>query len=131
MASTITIIVRWIEMPFDINNPPEKIRKLSDKLQRQWIYVFNNCWDGDPDEKKCHMQAWGVVKKSRGASEEEDDESFMDVGMAMGCGCTQMGDCGCTHQNSMLPTASECIVREIRNATKDVEDALRCRRLSG
>jgi len=51
-------------MPFDPNNPPDKIRKLSPKKQRQWVEVFNSCWKKYKDDKKCHMMAWGVVKKA-------------------------------------------------------------------
>lgn len=51
-------------MPFDLNNPPDKIRKLSPKKQRQFFHVYNSCWEKNADEKTCHMQAWGVVKKT-------------------------------------------------------------------
>jgi cation transport regulator ChaB len=51
-------------MPFDIKNPPEKIKKLSEKKQRQWIHVFNSCWDKNKDDALCHKMAWGAVKKS-------------------------------------------------------------------
>ena len=52
------------EVPFDPNNPPSKLKNLSDKKKRQWVHVFNSCYKKNPDEKKCHMQAWGTVKKS-------------------------------------------------------------------
>jgi hypothetical protein len=51
-------------MPFDPNNPPAKLSKLSPKKQRQWVHVFNSCYSKTPDDKKCHMMAWGAVKKS-------------------------------------------------------------------
>ena len=51
-------------MPYDINNPPEKLRKLSDKKKRQWVSVFNSCYDKHGDEARCHKMAWGVVGKS-------------------------------------------------------------------
>ena len=51
-------------MPFDPNHPPKKLRKLSPKKQRQWCEVFNSCWEKYHDDKKCHMMAWGVVKKA-------------------------------------------------------------------
>jgi hypothetical protein len=51
-------------MPFDPNNPPSKLDKLSDKKKRQWVHVFNSCYKKNKDDKKCHMQAWGAVKKS-------------------------------------------------------------------
>lgn len=49
-------------MPFDPKNPPEKIRKLSDKKQRQWVHVFNSCFSEHHDDEKCHKMAWGAVK---------------------------------------------------------------------
>ena len=50
-------------MPYDVDNPPEKIRDLSPKKQRQWVSVFNSCWEEHHDEAKCHAMAWGVAKK--------------------------------------------------------------------
>ena len=55
-------------MPYDIDNPPSKLDKLSDKRKRQFIEVFNSCFEKHHDDKKCHMMAWGVVKK---ASQDE------------------------------------------------------------
>lgn len=102
-------------MPFDPNNPPSKLKNLSDKKKRQWVHVFNSCYKKHKDDKKCHIMAWGSVKKS-----------------ASSCGCTQMGDCGCTHPHSMLPTDSERILKELRSITKEIEAAnvARRRRLS-
>jgi hypothetical protein len=51
-------------MPFDPNNPPSKLKNLSDKKKRQWVHVFNSCYEKSKDDKKCHIQAWGTVKKS-------------------------------------------------------------------
>jgi hypothetical protein len=51
-------------MPFDPNKPPAKLKNLSDKKKRQWIHVFNSCYKKNKDDKKCHMMAWGSVKKS-------------------------------------------------------------------
>lgn len=52
-------------MPYDPSHPPEKVKHLPPKKQRQWISVFNSCWDRNPgDEAKCHAMAWGVVKKA-------------------------------------------------------------------
>jgi len=55
-------------MPYDPNNPPKKVRKLSGKKQRQWVHVFNSALSGGADEASAHAQAWGAVKK------EEDVE---------------------------------------------------------
>ena len=51
-------------MPFDPNNPPAKVKGLPAKKQKQWVEVFNSCWEKNKDDKKCHMIAWGVVKKA-------------------------------------------------------------------
>ena len=49
----------------------KKLNKLSAKKQRQWVHVFNSCWERNPgDEKKCHMMAWGVVKKASSVNRE-------------------------------------------------------------
>jgi cation transport regulator ChaB len=51
-------------MPYDINKPPAKIKKLPKKKQRQWIKVFNSASDRGADEGSAHAQAWAAVKKS-------------------------------------------------------------------
>lgn len=51
-------------MPFDPDNPPDKVSKLSEKKQRQWVHVFNSCWEKHKDDGKCHAMAWGAVKKA-------------------------------------------------------------------
>ena len=51
-------------MPFDPDNPPEKVSKLSAKKQRQWAHVFNSCFEEHGDDALCHKMAWGTVKKS-------------------------------------------------------------------
>lgn len=51
-------------MPYSLSNPPDKIRKLPAKKQRQWIHVFNQALDSGDDEGTAHAKAWGVVKKS-------------------------------------------------------------------
>ena len=54
-------------MPYDVKNPPDKIKKLSPRKQRQFIHVYNSCWDKDKDEGKCHAMAWGTVKRQHHA----------------------------------------------------------------
>lgn len=103
-------------MPFDPNNPPSKLKNLSPKKKRQWVHVFNSCYKKNPDEKKCHMQAWGAVKKSAAA---------LTTGIAEGCGCDVTGNCGCEQTHSMVPTpdakeSSERIIRELELAMRDV-----------
>jgi hypothetical protein len=56
-------------MPFDPDNPPAKLKNLSDKKKRQWVHVFNSCWEKHADEKTCHMMAWGTVKKQASTRE--------------------------------------------------------------
>jgi len=51
-------------MPYDSDNPPEKIKKLSPRKQRQWCHIFNSCWEKYKDEGKCHAMAWGGVKNT-------------------------------------------------------------------
>jgi cation transport regulator ChaB len=46
----------------------EKVRgteKLTEKQRRQFIAVFNSCWDKHKDDATCHKMAWGVVKKNK------------------------------------------------------------------
>ena len=51
-------------MPFDPNDPPDKVKGLSEKKQRQFVHVFNKCYDEGKGDAACHQLAWGVVKKS-------------------------------------------------------------------
>jgi len=69
-------------MPYDPDNPPDKVRNLSPKKQRQFVHVYNSCAEKGGDEKKCHMMAWGTVKKS--ATSKHAD---------CGCGCNGAGTC--------------------------------------
>jgi hypothetical protein len=50
-------------MPYDVSKPPAKLRNLSSKKKRQWIHVFNSCWERHHDDARCHRMAWGVVGK--------------------------------------------------------------------
>lgn len=50
--------------PEEVAEKVRGARKLSDKQRRQFLHVFNSCWDRNPgDDAKCHAQAWGTVKK--------------------------------------------------------------------
>ena len=51
-------------MPYDPKHPPEKMRGLSPKKQRQWVHVLNQALGDGDDEGTAHAKAWGVVKKS-------------------------------------------------------------------
>jgi uncharacterized protein YdaT len=57
-------------MPYDQSNPPKKLKSLSPKRRRQWVRVFNSCWDRGYDEARCHRMAWGAVKSM---SEDKTD----------------------------------------------------------
>jgi cation transport regulator ChaB len=52
-------------MPYDVSNPPAKVKNLSAKKQRQWVHVFNSAMEGGADEASAHKQAWGAVKKEQ------------------------------------------------------------------
>lgn len=54
-------------MPYSPDNPPDKLKGLSGKKQRQFMEVFNSCFDKHHDDGKCHAMAWGVVKKASDA----------------------------------------------------------------
>lgn len=56
-------------MPFDPDNPPDKLKNLSEKKQRQWCNVFNSCWKEHEDDEVCHKMAWGVVNANAVANE--------------------------------------------------------------
>jgi len=45
----------------------EKVRgtsKLSEKKRRQFMHVFNSCYEKHRDDGRCHAMAWGAVKKA-------------------------------------------------------------------
>jgi hypothetical protein len=48
-------------MPYDPENPPEKLRGLSPTKQRQWVHVFNSCFEKNGDDALCSKEAWGVT----------------------------------------------------------------------
>lgn len=58
-------------MPFDPDNPPDKVKKLSEKKQRQWVHIFNSCYSKNKDDALCHKQAWGGVKNASEVSIED------------------------------------------------------------
>ncbi len=93
-------------MPFDPNNPPEKVKSLSPKKQRQWVRVFNSCWSEHADEARCHAMAWGAVKKSG------RDWSKM---------CDRMEQ----RRDPDSIEHDEWILRQFRAAVADIEDAER------
>lgn len=48
-------------MPYDVNNPPEKLRGLPESKQRQWVHVYDSCMKDKGDDVKCQKMAWGVT----------------------------------------------------------------------
>ena len=61
-------------MPFDPDNPPAKLKNLSDKKKRQWVHVFNSCYEKHKNDETCHKMAWGTVKKSAGEMQDIVDQ---------------------------------------------------------
>ena len=51
-------------MPYNPDNPPDVVKKLSPAKQRQWVDVWNSCFKKGQPESQCFSTAWGVVKKS-------------------------------------------------------------------
>ena len=51
-------------MPYDPENPPEKVKKLSPKKQKQWCEVWNETYQRTKDESQAFSTAWGVARKS-------------------------------------------------------------------
>jgi hypothetical protein len=51
-------------MPYSITNPPDVIKKLTPKKQKQWIAIWNDCHERGQPEEQCFKTAWGVVKKA-------------------------------------------------------------------
>ena len=51
-------------MPYSVDNPPDVVKKLSPKKQRQWIHVWNSAYEAGKSEPTCFKEAWGVVNSS-------------------------------------------------------------------
>ncbi len=123
---------RRYSMPYDINNPPDKIRNLSEKKQRQWIEVFNSCWDKHQDDATCHAMAWGVVKKSSikthngpwetNRSCRAQDLIYIDQGL-------QCSNCGAVTQDHMRtwidPVTRKRISKTLTGMDFPSQDALK------
>lgn len=50
-------------MPYDPDNPPEKVRHLSDQNQRRWCHIWNSVYNRTGDETRAFKSAWGSVNK--------------------------------------------------------------------
>jgi cation transport regulator ChaB len=51
-------------MPYDPENPPEKLHGLPDKAQRTFVHTFNSCMEKYEDEGRCHQIAYGAVENA-------------------------------------------------------------------
>lgn len=61
-------------MPYDLDNPPDKLRGLSADKQRQWIHVHRSCVEKYGDSVRCQKMAWGVTGGWKGKDFNEYDE---------------------------------------------------------
>jgi cation transport regulator ChaB len=55
-------------MPFksteDLTKRVRGTGKLSERKKRQFIHVFNQCFDKDGDDPSCYAKAWGAVNNT-------------------------------------------------------------------
>jgi hypothetical protein len=105
-------------MPFDPKNPPDKVKNLSPEKQRQWVHIFNSCWSKDPDERKCHMQAWGAVKKRKGTMEKEATPREWKKSIDMANNASWIGRKKGRYQFSATPFAADGIKKDMENILK-------------
>jgi hypothetical protein len=73
-------------MPYDPENPPDKLKNLSENKQRQWVHVFNSCFEKNGDEGMCHQMAWGVVNKKESAAMKPWSPRFISPDFAKAIG---------------------------------------------
>lgn len=51
-------------MPYDPENPPERLRAMPEKAQRMWVHAFNACMEKRDDDGRCSQIAYGAVKNA-------------------------------------------------------------------
>ena len=90
-------------MPYSVNNPPDKLKGLPAKKQRQWVHVFNKCFEDGGDDAKCHAMAWGVVKKASEAEPVEHNDKY-------------------TNDGCPACASDPCIARELQQIALDLQD---------
>ena len=73
-------------MPYDPENPPDKLKNLSEKKQRQFVHAFNSCMNAHDDEGMCHQMAWGVVNKKESAAMKPWSPQFLSPDFAKALG---------------------------------------------
>ena len=77
-------IAKGKQMPYDVNNPPAKVSKLPKAKQRQFVHVFNSCYEKHGDDAICSKMAWGVVGKD--LSDSFVNEFIKDLKGCKNCG---------------------------------------------
>jgi len=64
-------------MPYDsIAALPEYIKKYSEKIQRQWMHVFNTTYKNTNNEKRSMMAANSILKKRFKSNKDGHSEYF-------------------------------------------------------
>lgn len=60
---------------YDPDSPPDKVKHLPEKSQRQWVHIYNSAVDDGDDEEAAHKKAWGAIpdkgKKNKGKDQEK------------------------------------------------------------
>ena len=79
-----SLIAKGKQMPYDVNNPPAKVSKLPKAKQRQFVHVFNSCYEKHGDDAICSKMAWGVVGKD--LSDSFVNEFIKDLKGCKNCG---------------------------------------------
>lgn len=66
-------------MPYDVDNPPEKLRGLPENKQRQWVHVHESCMAKYNDDVKCQKMSWGTTHgwKEKGFSPDDPDRDIL------------------------------------------------------
>ncbi len=67
-------------MPYDLDNPPEKLRGLPQNKQRQWIHVYQSCMGKYGEENRCQKMSWGTThgwKKEKGFDPLDPDRDIL------------------------------------------------------
>lgn len=49
---------------YDLKNPPAFLSHLPNRKQRQFIHVYDWCWDRRHNQVVCHAMAWRVVRRT-------------------------------------------------------------------
>jgi cation transport regulator ChaB len=63
---------------YDPDSPPDKVKHLPAKAQRQWVHVYNSAVDDGADEESAHKQAWGTVPDKGKKNKEAFDQKRLE-----------------------------------------------------